>query len=117
MARSLSDVTLSPQDDSEVRDTPAEVDAAFRTLRRVAITYFLVFLAVVAVFPVLTMTLDWWLASRLIGDLSPGFLTVGIGLYVVFAGIGIAAATLSSSVERRMLGSPSGSEDQESSSL
>lgn len=97
-------MTLSPQDDGETRDTPAEVDAAFRTQRRVALTYFIVFLVVVASFPVLSSTLDWWLDSRLIGDLSPGFLTVAVGLYVVFAVIGIAAATLSSSVESQMLG-------------
>lgn len=88
----------------EVRDTPAEVDAVFRTLRRIAATYFVVFLLLVAAFPVLTMALDWWSEAQLVGHLSPGFLTAGIGLYVVFAVIGIAAATLSSSVESRMLG-------------
>ncbi|GAB3190287.1 hypothetical protein [Nesterenkonia suensis] len=88
----------------EVRDTPAEVDAVFRTLRRIAGTYFVVFLLLVAAFPVLTMALEWWSEARLVGDLSPGFLTAGIGLYVLFAVIGIAAATLSSSVEARMLG-------------
>lgn len=96
----------------EVQDTPAEVDAAFRTLRRVAVTYFIVFLAVVAAFPVLTMTLDWWTESRLLGDLSPAFLAAAVGLYVVFAVIGVAAATLSSSVEQRMLGG-TGAEDPE----
>lgn len=88
----------------EVRDTPAEVDAAFRTLRRIAITYFVVFLVVLSAFPVLTVALDWWTESRLIGNLSPAFLFAGVGLYVVFAVMGIAAATLSSSVESRMLG-------------
>lgn len=90
--------------DQEIQDTPAEVDAAFRTLRRIAVTYFIVFLIVVGAFPVLTMTLDWWTESRLLGNLSPAFLTAAIGLYVVFAVIGVAAATLSSSVEARMLG-------------
>lgn len=89
---------------TEVRDTPAEVDAVFRTQRRIAVTYFLLFLLLVAAFPVLTLVSDWWLDARLIGELSPGFLTVAVGLYVLFAGIGIAAATLSSSVESRMLG-------------
>ncbi|GAA4827554.1 hypothetical protein [Garicola koreensis] len=89
---------------NEVQDTPAEVDATFRTLRRIAITYFVVFLVVLAAFPVLTITLDWWTESRLIGNLSPAFLFAGVGLYVVFAVMGIAAATLSSSVESRMLG-------------
>ncbi len=93
--------------DPEVQDTPAEVDAAFRTLRRIAVTYFVLFLAVLASFPVLTMTLDWWTESRLLGDLSPAYLAAAVGLYVVFAVIGIAAATLSSSVESRMLGGTS----------
>ncbi|MGO1192926.1 MAG: hypothetical protein ACTMHH_03540 [Nesterenkonia sp.] len=88
----------------EVQDTPAEVDATFRTLRRIAITYFVVFLAVLSAFPVLTIVLDWWTESRLIGNLSPAFLFAAVGLYVVFAVMGIAAATLSSSVESRMLG-------------
>ncbi|GAA1449740.1 hypothetical protein ACFP47_00060 [Nesterenkonia lacusekhoensis] len=96
----------------EVQDTPAEVDAAFRTLRRVAVTYFIVFLAVVAAFPVLTMTVDWWTESRLLGELSPAFLAAAVGLYVVFVVIGVAAATLSSSVEARMLGG-TGSEQEE----
>ncbi|MGC0251468.1 hypothetical protein [Pseudactinotalea sp. Z1748] len=93
--------------DPEVQDTPAEVDAAFRTLRRIAVTYFVVFLAVLGAFPVLTMTLEWWTRSRLLGGLSPAFLVAAVGLYVVFAVIGIAAATLSSSVESRMLGGTS----------
>lgn len=88
----------------EVQDTPAEVDAAFRTLRRIAVTYFIVFLAVVAAFPVLTIALEWWTESRLLGELSPAFLAAALGLYAVFAVLGIAAATLSSSVESRMLG-------------
>lgn len=93
--------------DPEVRDTPAEVDAAFRTLRRIAFTYFIVFLVVLGSFPVLALTLDWWTQSRVLGDFSPAFLAASVGLYVVFAVIGVAAATLSSSVESRMLGGTS----------
>lgn len=88
----------------EVRDTPAEVDAAFRTMRRIAVTYFLVFVLVLASFPILTIGMGWWTEARVIGNLSPAFVTAAVGLYVVFAIIGIAAATLSTSVESRMLG-------------
>lgn len=88
----------------EVQDTEAEVDAAFRTMRRIAVTYFVVFLVVLSAFPLATVTLSWWTESSVIGNLSPAFLTAAVGLYVVFAVIGIAAATLSSSVESRMLG-------------
>ncbi|MFD1719565.1 hypothetical protein [Georgenia deserti] len=85
-------------------DTPAEVDAAFRTLRRVAVGYFLVFLVVVGGFPVLSLTLGWWSEARLVGNISPGFAMAAFGLYAVFAVVGIAAASLSSAVESRMLG-------------
>ena len=88
----------------EVRDTPAEVDAAFRTMRRIAVTYFVVFVLVLASFPILTLGLGWWTEARVIGNLSPAFVTAAVGLYVIFAIIGIAAATLSTSVESRMLG-------------
>lgn len=92
----------------EVQDTEAEVDAAFRTMRRIAVTYFIVFFVVLSVFPVLTVALGWWTESRVIGNLSPAFITAAVGLYAVFAIIGIAAATLSSSVESRMLGHQQG---------
>lgn len=90
--------------DTEVRDTPAEVDAAFRAQRGIALAYFLVFLVLVVSFPVLTMTLQWWTEARVLGELSPGFVAAAGGLYLAFAVIGIAAARLSASVESRMLG-------------
>lgn len=88
----------------EVHDTPAEVDAAFRTLRRVAGTYFAIFLLVIVSFPVLTMTLQWWTASRVVGDLSPAFVTAAAGLYLFFAVLGVVTSLRSSAVESRMLG-------------
>jgi hypothetical protein len=88
------------------RDTPAEVDATFRTLRRVAVGYFVVFLVAIVGFPLLAVTLGWWSSSRLVGGMSPGFLMAAFGLYAFFALIGIAAASLSSAVEARMLGGP-----------
>ncbi|WP_402464455.1 hypothetical protein [Isoptericola aurantiacus] len=91
-------------DGVDASDTPAEVDATFRTLRRVAVGYFVVFLLAVAAFPVLSLTLDWWSRSRLVGGMSPGFLVAAFGLYVFFTVLGVAAASLSSAVEHRMLG-------------
>lgn len=97
----------------DVQDTPAEVDAAFRTTRRISMTYFVVFLLLLFAFPVLTQALDWWTQARVVGDLSPGFLTAAVGLYILFAVLGIAAATLSSSVESRMLGHPAHGSDSQ----
>jgi hypothetical protein len=98
-------------DDVDARDTAAEVDATFRTLRRVAVGYFAVFLLAVAAFPVLSLTLDWWSDARLVGGMSPGFLVASFGLYVFFAVLGLAAARLSSAVEQRMLGGDARSGD------
>jgi hypothetical protein len=87
-------------------DTPAEVDATFRTLRRVAVGYFAVFVAGLVALPVLSVAVDWWSDGRLIGGMSPGFAMTALGLYVFFFAIALAAATLSTAVEDRMLGGP-----------
>ena len=91
---------------SDEFDTPAEVDATFRTQRRIAVGYFLVFLVVTLGTPALTLVLDWWSSEGLIGGMSPNFAMAAFGLYGIFLVLGLAAATLSSAVEDRMLGGP-----------
>lgn len=86
-------------------DGPAEVVAAARTQRRIALAYGLVFVVGILSAPVLTLTLPWWSGSRLIGGMSPSFVAVAAGLYAFFLALGVAAATLARSVESRMLGS------------
>jgi hypothetical protein len=88
-------------------DTPAEVDATFRTQRRIAIGYFLMFLVGVLAIPLLTALLDWWSIGRLVGEMSPGFAMVAVGLYAFFFALGLGAATLTNAVEDRMLGGSS----------
>lgn len=90
-------------------DTPAEVDATFRTQRRIAVGHFLVFVGVTVAVPTLTLVLDWWSAGRLFGGFSPNFLMAAIGLYAFFFLLALAAATLATAVEDRMLGEPSAS--------
>jgi hypothetical protein len=85
-------------------DGPAEVEAAARTQRRIAVGYGLVFMAAILAVPALTLTLPWWSQSRLLGGMSPSFVTVAGGLYVFFVVLGVSAATLARSVEGRMLG-------------
>lgn len=85
-------------------DSPAEVDATFRTQRRVAVGYFLVFLGVIVVVPTLTLALEWWSQGRLFGGFSPNFLMTAVGLYAFFFLLAVAAATLATAVEDRMLG-------------
>lgn len=85
-------------------DMPADVDASFRTVRKVAVGHFAVFLCVVVGVPVLTLTVDWWSGGRLIGGMSPSFVMAAFGLYVFFFALAAAAATLSNGVEERMLG-------------
>ncbi|GAB4083870.1 hypothetical protein GCM10028784_05000 [Myceligenerans cantabricum] len=90
--------------DVDEHDTPAEVDAAFRTLRRAAVWHFVLFLAAVLGVPALSLTLGWWSGARIDGGMSPGFAMAAFGLYAFFLAVGLAAATLSSAVEARMLG-------------
>lgn len=84
-------------------DTTAEVDATFRTQRRVAIGYFGVFLAVILAVPTLTLILGWWSEGRIAG-MSPNFLMAAGGLYVVFFAVALASSSLADAVEDRMLG-------------
>lgn len=102
---------LAPNDLTERADTPAEVDATFRTLRRVAVGYFVMFLVVVIAVPALALVLDWWSEGRVLGGMSPSFVVAAFGLYVFFFAVALAASTLSSAVEARMLGRPSGEPD------
>ncbi|GAB3466523.1 hypothetical protein GCM10027570_55910 [Streptomonospora sediminis] len=91
---------------ADEHDTPAEVDAAFRTLRRVALGHVAVFTGVVIAVPLLTAALDWWSQGRLYGGMSPMFAMTAFGLYAFFFVVCLAAATLSNAVEERMLGGP-----------
>ncbi len=87
-------------------DAPAEVDAAFRTQRRIAVGYFAVFLLVLLAPPSLALVLDWWVQGRLFGGMNPNFAFVSVLLYVFFFLLCLAAATLANAVEDRMLGGP-----------
>lgn len=91
-------------DTPDEHDTSAEVEATVRTLRRVSIWHFAVFLGTVLLVPLLTVALDWWSEGRLIGGMSPNFAMAAAGLYVSFFVISVAAARLSNAVESRMLG-------------
>jgi hypothetical protein len=94
-------------------DTTAEVDATFRTERRIAVGYFLVFLVATLLVPALTLVLEWWSEGRVIGGMSPVFLMTAVGLYVFFFLLALAAASLASTVEDRMLGEPQPEDDDE----
>jgi FtsH-binding integral membrane protein len=87
-------------------DTAPEVDATFRTQRRIVVAYFAVFLLVTLAVPALTLVLDWWSEGRLIGGMSPAFVMTAAGLYVFFFLLALAASSLSTTVEDRMLGEP-----------
>lgn len=91
---------------ADEHDTPSEVDATFRTQRRIAAGYFLVFLLVTLGVPALTLALDWWSAARVVGGMSPNFVMAALGLYVFFLLLAVAASSLATAVEDRMLGGP-----------
>ncbi len=88
-------------------DTPADVDAAFRSQRRIAVAYFVVFVVVVAGVAAVTVASDWATSGRVLGGFSPSFLAAAVGLYVLFVALGIAAAGLANGVDDRMMGADS----------
>jgi uncharacterized membrane protein len=94
---------VEPTEPADDFDTTAEVDATFRTQRRVAVGYFAVFLAVTLAVPTLTLVLGWWSTGRIAG-MSPNFVMAAGGLSVVFFLVALAASSLADAVEDRMLG-------------
>lgn len=105
-----------PVDDLPGRDefdSPAEVDAVFRTQRRIAVGYGVLFLCAVLIIPALTLVTDWWSTGRLAGWWTTSFVAAGAGLYLCFFLLGLAAASLADGVERRMLGSPEDPDEDE----
>lgn len=88
-------------------DTSAEVDAAFRSQRRIATTYLVVFVVVVAMVALGTVALPWATADQAIAGFSPSFLAIAVGLYLFFVVIGVAAASLANGVDDRMMGANS----------
>lgn len=98
---------------AEEFDTPAEVDALFRTQRRIAVGYFAVFVVVTVGVPALTLVVDWWSQGRLIGGMSPAFVMAAVGLYAFFVFLAVAVGALANAVEDRMLGDPTDLDDDE----
>lgn len=93
-------------------DTSAEVDAAFRSQRRIAVAYFVVFVAAVGGVAGATVWSRWSTTDLVLGGFSPSFLTTAVGLYLFFVLLAIAASTLANGVDDRMLGAPAAPEDQ-----
>ena len=87
-------------------DTPAEVDAVFRSQRRAAAAHFLIFCLIIGGAVAAMLSLSWWTNSSALTGLSPAFVVVGGGIYLAFVGIAVSAATLANSVEETMMGAP-----------
>lgn len=87
-------------------DSPAEVEAAFRAQRRVALSYAGLFGVVILAVPALSLVVGWWSDSRLLVGMSPAFGMAAVGLYLVFFVIALSARSLADDVEDQMLGGP-----------
>lgn len=87
-------------------DSIEEVDAVARSLRRVALEYGMLLLAVLVAVPVLSAAAPWWFARPVLGGLTLGFLMVAVLLHVVFIGIAAAYTRFANHIEDEMLGRP-----------
>ncbi len=88
-------------------DTPSEVDAAFRTQRRIALWHFAIFVIVLVGSVAVTTIGSWAVTSQVGGGMNFAFALCGIVLFALFVAIGLAAATLADGVDDRMLGADS----------
>lgn len=88
-------------------DDQAEVDAAFRLQRRIAIGYFVLFIAATVGVAVALLTLRWMSEASIFGGFTPGFALAAFGLYLFFVAMGAAASSLANGVDDRMMGTRS----------
>lgn len=88
-------------------DTAAEVDAAFRSQRRIAVVYFAIFLVVLLTTVGATTIGRWATGTRIGSAFTPAFILASVGLFGFFVAIGLAAALLADAVDERMLGAAS----------
>jgi hypothetical protein len=87
-------------------DSIEEVDAAARSIRRVAIEYGSFFLVVLLSVPVLSMVAPGWSRRPVWAGLTLGFLTLAVGLHVFFVALVVAGARAADRIEDDMLGRP-----------
>jgi uncharacterized membrane protein (DUF485 family) len=87
-------------------DSIEEVDAAARSIRRVAIEYGSFFLVVLLSVPVLSMVAPEWSRRPVWAGLTLGFLALAVGLHVLFVALTIAGARAADRIEDDMLGRP-----------
>jgi hypothetical protein len=85
-------------------DELPDVDAAFRSQRRIAVAYFAVFATGIVGAAAVTTSSRWAVADRVLGGFSPSFLIAAVAIYVFVVVLGLAAATLANGVDDRMLG-------------
>lgn len=88
-------------------DTSAEVDAAFRSQRRIAVGHFTVFVIGIVGLGLSILFSEWAISDRVLGGFSPSFLLAAIGLYGLFVIIAVAGASLANGVDNKMLGASS----------
>lgn len=102
--------SVPPDADAVLRDLPSEfdsieeVDAVARSLRRVALEYGALFLALLLAVPLLSWLAPPWFTRPLWGGLTLNFLAVALLLYIVFVVIALAYTRFAEHVEDGMLG-------------
>ena len=87
-------------------DSVEEVDAAARSIRRVAAEYGAIFLAILLAVPILSVIAPWWSSRPVWEGLTLSFLTRAVGLHILFIALAVAGARAADRIEDEMLGRP-----------
>jgi hypothetical protein len=101
--RVLAEPVVSRLDEAEF-DSPEEVDAVVRTLRRTGIQYGLIVVLVLMMVPLLALGAPWWFARAVWGGLTLNFIAVAVVLNVGFLLAGLLFNRVANRSEDEMLG-------------
>jgi len=87
-------------------DSFEEVDAVARSLRRVALQYLSVVVAILFAVPLLSLLSPWWWLKRFWGGMTLNFFTVAIGLHIAMIVMAVLYTRVANRSEDEMLGRP-----------
>lgn len=93
-----------PRCEAEEFDSEAEIEAVFRSQRRLSLTYGAIFLGITLTIPVLVLVSPYWTSTPVLAGFSPSFLAVALFYHFLYVLIGAGYSLQANRLEEELLG-------------